>query len=67
MIYLRSRLGRAMPAIGKGLPGPHSTSPGEPGDPVEPSQAATLDDFALGEFGDQNATCISLAATLRSR
>ena len=48
MIYLRSRLGRAMPEIGRG---DHSTSPGEPGDPSSAkSQAATLDDF--GEFGE---------------
>ena len=63
MIYLRSRLGRAMPEIGRG---DHSTSPGEQGDPSSAkSQAATLDDF--GEFGDPNATCISLASALRSR
>ena len=62
MIYLRSRLGRAMLAIGKGgLPGPHSTSPGSQPLQFSFSQAATLETLPWGIF---NATCISLARSL---
>ena len=49
MIYLRSRLGRAMLAIGKGgLPGPHSTSPGSQPLQFSFSQAATLETLPWG-------------------